>query len=281
MPWPAYSPFGALWVARLVFPAGQAIQASNAWYPEFYQGLPTHGLTQYFNWWNMMETTFGFVFGAVMGFGVWLHRHRVDENQTRPPEDEGQESFLSPLLECILALVYVRLLIAWNFQSVGWVDAVADQALPVIIVPTIAVLRGRVWPYLVCLPITMLPIAGKTIRQLVFGEQVISAELGWDLYMALPLAITTAAAIGFAATERRHRVAGHFLALGLLITAWLYFGLNFAFFHFPWPWQEWTGRTPNGLLFMVSLMCLTLLAIYTIYAGRMQGEDDETSHYEA
>ena len=33
--------------------------------------------TKYFNWWNMMETTFGAVMGAVLGLGLWLNRRRI------------------------------------------------------------------------------------------------------------------------------------------------------------------------------------------------------------
>ena len=31
----------------------------------------------FFNWWNIMETTFGTVMGAVLGLGLWLNRRRV------------------------------------------------------------------------------------------------------------------------------------------------------------------------------------------------------------
>ena len=43
--------------------------------------------------------------------------------------------------------------------------------------------------------------------------------------------------------------------IGLPVAVWLYFGLNFAFFRIPWPWKEWTGRTPSGIIFFVCAAC--------------------------
>ena len=51
----------ALWGmlgGALGFPLGQALQASNAWNPGMYNESFIGFFTKYFNWWNMMETTF-------------------------------------------------------------------------------------------------------------------------------------------------------------------------------------------------------------------------------
>jgi len=45
------------------------------------------------------------------------------------------------------------------------------------------------------------------------------------------------------------------------MTTWLYFGLNYAFFHYPWPWATWTARTPNALVFTACAISLTLAAL--------------------
>jgi hypothetical protein len=42
----------------------------------------------------------------------------------------------------------------------------------------------------------------------------------------------------------------------------MYFGLNFAFFGYPLPWREWTGRTPNAALFFIAAAGLTLTALF-------------------
>ncbi len=66
------------------FPGGQCVQASHAWNPEIYS---TGALAQfseyfrYFNWWNMMETTFGLIFGAVLAFGLWFNRGLIRARQ--------------------------------------------------------------------------------------------------------------------------------------------------------------------------------------------------------
>ena len=62
--------------------------------------------------------------------------------------------------------------------------------------------------------------------------------------------------------------AGPFLARGLLVATWSYFLLNFAFFRFPWPWERWTNRTPNAVIFTTCALVLTLFA-----ARRLGGRD--------
>lgn len=254
------------------FPAGQAVQAHNAWYGEQLREaaqrivfraepelLTAHDFMKHFNWWNMMETTFGFVFGAVVGFGVWLHRRSI-VNPTA--EAQAASIRLSPFFEWLLVAIHLRLLVAWNFQSFDQLDRIADHALPMVIIPILGVMAGRLWPFLVSLPIVMLPIAGKTIRQLSFGEEYTSVERGWDWYVVLPLAVASLVACYFATrpTRPEDQPSGWFSCIGLLTATWLYFGLNFAFFHVPWPWLEWTGRTPNGLFFLIASILLTLAA---------------------
>ena len=65
-------------------------------------------------------------------------------------------------------------------------------------IPMIAVAGGRWWPFLLALPITAVPIVGKTIRNLVCESHAIGLVPGWMLYGVLPVALTTAAAIWFA-----------------------------------------------------------------------------------
>ena len=67
----------------LGFPLGQALQASNAWNPGMYNESFIGFFTKYFNWWNMMETTFGAVMGAVLGLGLWLNRRASASRPSR------------------------------------------------------------------------------------------------------------------------------------------------------------------------------------------------------
>ena len=250
----------------LGFPAGQAIQAYNAWHGEWIRSLPTASLTQYFNWWNMMETTFGFVAGATVGLGCWLHRQWI--GHWWDPDEEESSATISPFVEIVLLLVHLQLLVTWNFQSVDWVDAFADLAVPMIVIPTVCVMAGRYWPFLMSLPIVLLPIAGKTIRQLCFGEQVTPMDTGWLVYVAWPLALAFVVSIFFALRSQQAdgswNRTGWFVPIGLLTATWLCFGLNDAFFHSPWPWKEWTGRTPNGLIFLICAVSLSVSAVWAL-----------------
>ena len=64
------------------------------------------------------------------------------------------------------------------------------------------------------------------------------------------------------ARQVNRRIGGReFARRALLINAWLYFGLNYAFFNFPWPWQKWTSRTPNEIAFAVCVVGLTIACI--------------------
>jgi hypothetical protein len=75
--------------------------------------------------------------------------------------------------------VHLLTLILWNFGSFPYLDMVADHALTMIMIPMVGILGGRLWPYLVCLPIVALPIASKAVRQLVDEESAVSLTAGY------------------------------------------------------------------------------------------------------
>jgi hypothetical protein len=245
----------ALWGGlggALGFPLGQSLQAFHAWNLEFFRTGFWANIDPLINWWNFMETTFGAVMGAVLGLGLWLNRQRIAALRDELPPS------LAPTIEWLFLAAHVVLLVAVEFMSVFWVDALYDFGLVLGLIPIVAVAGGRWWPYLLMLPVTMLPIAGKTLRQLAHKEHAVSVVPGWALYVILPLAVTTAAAVIFARTSARPREAHTFLRPALLLATWLYFGLNFAFFHFPWPWSAWTLRTPNAIVFALCAIGLTV-----------------------
>ena len=124
-----------------------------------------------------------------------------------------------------------------------------------------AIVGGRWWPFMVVFPVTLFPIAGKTIRQLVYKESAINPAMGWIIYGIVPLIIAAAVALWFA-RQATKRTGYHFARTGLLLCTWMYFLLNYAFFRFPWPWAQWTGRTPNGIIFTVCAVGLTLAALF-------------------
>jgi nitroreductase len=191
----------------------------------------------------------------VLALALWLNRHSIRA------DDGPEEVELNFAAEWLLVAVHVGALVAWNFREYRYLDIYADIAITMVILPAIAVAAGRFWPYLVVLPITAIPIAGKTLRQLCYREEGIGELEGWLIYVAAPLVITTAVALVFARRTAVTRDARSFLRWTLLLATWLYFTLNFAFFHFPWPWDEWTNRTPNGIIFAVCAFGLTALAL--------------------
>jgi hypothetical protein len=130
------------------------------------------------------------------------------------------------------------------------------------IIPMLAIVSGRWWPFMVVFPVTLFPIAGKTIRQLVYRESAINPTMGWIIYGIAPLIIATAVAVLFARQAKTKLTGYHFTRTGLLLCTWMYFLLNHAFFRFPFPWAKWTSRTPNGIIFTVCAVGLTLAALF-------------------
>ncbi|GMU91611.1 MAG: hypothetical protein AMXMBFR4_06690 [Candidatus Hydrogenedentota bacterium] len=239
----------------LGFPLGQCLQAYHAWNPEvFTQGI-WKSLDPHMNWWNMMETTFGTIMGAALGLGAWIHRERIK------PADYISESYFSPPLEWVLLSVHAALLVLSEFVGTPIIDVVYDLGLAMGLIPLFATAGGRMWPYFVVFPVTLLPIAGKTLRNLAYEQGAISPAIGWAVYVIVPIAIAVGFAVWYGRRTREGRPAIEFLSGALVFATWTYFLLNYAFFRFPWPWAPWTGRTPNAILFTVCAVGLTTLAI--------------------
>ena len=235
------------------FPLGQVIQATNGWNPDFFRESFLGGLTKYFNWWNMMETTFGAVMGAILGLGLWINRRRIAVSN---------ETDVSPLpnwLVGILLITHLSLLVLVEFSKIDWIDGVYDLGLMMALIPLVLCVRGRWGPYLQLLPITLIPIAGKTLRALV---DPVNQSLYWLSYLILPILIATTIAIWFARQAKPNGEHPLFIRSALLFSIWIYHGLNFAFFNFPWPWEAWGGRTPNAMIFLICMLGLSALALF-------------------
>ena len=246
--------WGALGGA-LGFPIGQCWQAFHSWNLDFFRSGSWAQIDPLINWWNLMETTFGAVMGALLGLGLWLNRRRI------AVADGCAPATIAPVVEWVLMAVHCGLVITTEFFSIGWVDLLYDFGPMLGFIPLVALAGGRWWPWLVMLPITALPIAGKTLRELVYKQQAMSPALGWIVYLIVPLAVCAVAAVWFARRTDRQREAQTFLRPVLLLATWMYFGLNYAFFHFPWPWTKWTARTPNAIIYTVCALGLSYLAL--------------------
>lgn len=252
----------------LGFPGGQSLQAFHAWNPELFRTGVWIWLDPIMNWWNCMETTFGLIMGATLGLGLWLHQRRV----ALPTEVPAPT--LSPVFEAALVITHVTLLACAEFTSLAFPSRLYEMGLVLALIPIVGSAGGRWWPSLLILPITAFPIAGKTVRQLVYKDPSVAPLPGWLIYFVLPVALTTLAAV-WLARRPKDAPAAPGLRLTLLLTTWLYFGLNFGFFHFPWPWQTWTGRTPNAMVYVGCAVGLTLCALLS---GRRRIKTEEFQH---
>jgi hypothetical protein len=242
----------------LGFPLGQCVQAYHAWNLEAFRSGWWAQYESIINWWNMMETTFGATFGALLGLGLWLNRHRI---VVPGPERPPTEPRLPYSLEWLLVGVHVSLLVVGEFRQVRVVGPVADLGLAMGVIPIVASAAGRWWPFLLTLPITLLPIAGKTIRQLCYREPVIAPWAGWLTYGVCAMLLMSCLAWWGVRQSEQARESGPFVRVALLSCVWTYFTLNFAFFRFPWVWETWTSRTPNGIIYMVCALGLTAAAL--------------------
>jgi len=259
------------------FPLGQSIQAYNAWNREAVAAALPEFLAGKINWWNMMETTFGAVMAAALGLGLWLNRDKID------PKPAERDDRLSPGTELLTVAIHLAMLIMVVFVAIRWVDSLYDLGLIMAIIPLTCIAGGRLWPYWQILPLTLLPIAGKTVRNLTHESgNVTELQEAWGAgaftmetvrafgvvageylaYFIVPMlaflyVVRCSTRVVPHASEMRSTVRGY-----LLLTAWTYFLLNWAFFHYPWIWQEWTGRTPNGVIFTVCVLGLTVMCFF-------------------
>ena len=166
----------------LGFPIGQMLQATNAWNPEFFRQSFIGPFTQKFNWWNIMETTFGTVMGATVGLGLWLNRSRIRISS------QPNISSLSRWAVFGLLCLHLCLLTLVDFGRFSWADGIYDLGLMMGLIPLVASVSSLWWPYLQLLPITLLPIAGKTLRMLVYSvDKPINLSVGWLAYFILPM----------------------------------------------------------------------------------------------
>lgn len=175
------------------FTVGQSIQAHMAWNHPW----PNADWAPYIGGWKAMEVTFGLIAGFGLSIGCLLLYARVDYDRI---EDEVS---LEPSTEMIWLVVMAVLMYLWNVRSYGWVDAFADVALTMGIVPIACIVGGRIWPYLGATAYVIVPIAAKTARNIVERNGVLSEPVGQGLFFLLPVIVMMLA--GIAAMQRTHR----------------------------------------------------------------------------
>ena len=246
------------------FPAGQCFQAYHAWNLEAFRTGSWQAWDRVINWWNVMETTFGFIMGACLTLGIVLNRRLIAEvddaeastatldQPTEPPR------LLLTSLEFLLLALHVGLLVSSELIA-GSRFAWYSDGLIMAAIPIVAVTLGRFWPYFLLLPVTVIPIAGKTFRQMVLKESTVDMANGIFAFLIIPIGIALVLACAWSRPSQQSRPAAHFVPWLLLAVSWLFFGLNFAFFQFPFPWNAWTARTPNAIYYFIAAVALSIL----------------------
>ncbi len=246
----------------LGFSLGQCVQAAHAWNPAWFDSGLFAPVAAFVNWWNMMEITFGAVFAGGLALGLWFHQDWIRQDGHTAGAVEATETIeLTGIQELLLALVHLSAVVAWSFGGSPGLGSFAGIGFTMIIIPLAAVSAGRFWPYVAVFPMVLIPIAGKTLKHVSYDTELFSVAGGWIGFVVLPIALASIA-VPFFARRALSSDARSFASLALVCVAWMYFGLNYAFFEFPWPWTDWTGRTPSGLIFSVCVLSLTAAAWY-------------------
>jgi len=247
------------------FPLGQSVQAFHAWNPDLFRnGVGAH-LEPVMNWWNWMETLFGTTMGGTLALGLYRNRDLIRFS------DFADVHVRPPGWEWVALGVHATLLVTCELLDLEWAIRVYDHGLVLTALPILAVAVGLRWPTWVMLPLTVWVIGGKTYQAVSGDASGAVVVVYFVVYGVLPLGLCALLASRVIRGCREHAVALHWLRPVLLSTVGLYFGLNFAFFHFPWPWNPWTARTPNALFFMLAAGVLVWMGFD---AGRRGSPED-------
>jgi len=283
----------------LGFAGGQCTQSAHAWHPEWFEEGGVFGfgseVFRHFNWWNVMETTFGAIWGAIMALGLWFNRHLI-----RVRSHEDNKTCLPAPIELLLACVYVTFVLVGDFgflnpdrlpiyeleyASTHTFEFVSYWYVEIGIVlaslPLIGIAGGRIWPYLMLLVVIAFPICGKTMRAVGFDPNPAglwsNTGLAWFCLVQVPL-VWAIVICSWLIQKSRQQTAGRFAAVTLIFTTVLYFGLNTVVFGFPRltaPLDEWGGRHPNQCFFAISSVSLVVAAIITLLVNRGTVSSDD------
>ena len=262
------------------FSGGQILQASHSWNPELYtEGLLawSSGFTKHFNWWNMMETTFGAIWGLGLALALALNLHLVRDEAE--PSDQSQLG-AGPLISVALLCLHIGLLLIAEFSNFSapynLLELYIEFGVVMAAIPIIGIIGSRVWAVTIVWIVVLLPIAGKTYRNLcVQGD--LAADVGATLFVLLPTLVGITLCY-WTLNQSKSNQATKYVAGALLFLSTTFFWLNSALFEFSWPWLEWNGRTPNQVIFAVCWVAISGFAVWQlIQTLRPKFDDVQTS----
>jgi hypothetical protein len=248
-----------LWgvIGGLGFPIGQSMQAAENWDAAAFAQNSWWRIGT--NPWNMMEVTFGMIAGFCLCMGCWIHRHRICRIATEVDVP------MSPAFEGWLIGFYVYvLLVGWYFENSVFV-LVHEVGILMGLLPMVVMVGGRYAPFLYILPIVALSIIVKTYLAKFSQADFLATSLGLIFVVTIPVAILVWLAFHFARYGRDPGSAKWFAGIGLVVTATLYFGLNFTFFSFPWGWfidsQGLLAQKHSGGIYVVGWLTLVVTGL--------------------
>ncbi|MDG2382465.1 MAG: hypothetical protein P8N76_12415 [Pirellulaceae bacterium] len=243
----------------LGFTLGQTLQAKHSWTPNWltefdvflHTALPAIFPEKFFslmgwNWWNMMETTFGLVLGFVLGLGLWFNRKHISATNA------NDAVAMNPYVEWVSIIIYAVLLFLWSVPRHDSVELLGDYPLGMGLIPLVGILSGRIWPYMFSLPLVAVPIAGITYK---ITDKVHPYTDRFLLFI-FPLAVMAVVAFVFERRGRQGQRGLPYARYGLILSVVVYFSLNFVFFGYPWATLPNGGRHTNNWIF---LRCSELL----------------------
>ena len=159
-----------------------------------------------------------------------------------------------------LLFIHLLLLSISEFSNIPIINQVYGLGLGMALIPMVACARSSNWSAFLLGPIIVLPIAGKTLRRLVYEGQMEPA-LGWIIYFIAPMVLSVLFVLVILTGIRRNKSGSWVGALVLFFGSWIFYCLNFAYFDYPWFWNPWTARTPSAMVYSVFLLILMLGAV--------------------
>jgi hypothetical protein len=259
----------------LGFPGGQSIQAFHSWNLEAFQTgtLSQYSFFKFVNWWNMMETGFGLIFGATLAIGLWFNRRLIVADRVVPEIEMGSTT------ETALLVLHTILLLTSEFlrmpEPANIISQYTNYGLFMCVIPMIGVVGGRLWPSMLLLPVVAAPICGKQMRALVYdASPQYSISVGWMLFVMIPMGVFLVVTSLLISRNEAKPSDRSYCWVALVVSIGLYLTFNTYFFEFAWPWNEWTIRTPNQILF---LSFGFIVALATAYQTRSRIGRDERS----
>jgi hypothetical protein len=258
----------ALWgvlAGSTAFALAEAVGLASAWLPAWLAAGPVKEWLGQPAAASIRSAVCGAVWGGILGLGAWRERTAFvsspDVGAIRPPWEVG------------LLVLHAIILMAARFAPLqpngGLLTEYAQSTLVVTAIPLACSLFGRRAPWIMLLPLAIIPMVGLTLRHAVYESGFLSSDSGWLLVAAVPVAVACAGATWIIADDEEHvgGRAGVPLGVAFLISVVTFFGLAAVMLDLAWPWSTPTPKTPALTMLMGLVSILVIPAIRMVAAS--------------